>query len=155
MSNNVIPNTPSAAEYAADGSRDLSWIDAADPLALFEDWLAAAGETEPNDPHAMSVATVDGDGLPDVRILLLKGLDELLSRGGGEYFADNQLFSRLFHFYILTFQFYIFNLKINKSANHFDELVEFLVALLQCCNVYAVTKQQCNKATLPNSLPKD
>lgn len=76
MTKSVIPSTPSAAEYAADGSRDLSWVEAADPIALFETWLAAAGETEPNDPHAMSVATVDAQGLPDVRIVLLKGLDE-------------------------------------------------------------------------------
>jgi len=53
MTKSVIPSTPSAAEYAADGSRDLSWVEAADPIALFETWLAAAGETEPNDPHAM------------------------------------------------------------------------------------------------------
>jgi len=76
MSKTVIPSTPSAAEYAADGARDLSWVEAADPIKLFETWLAAAGETEPNDPHAMSVATVDADGLPDVRIVLLKGLDK-------------------------------------------------------------------------------
>ncbi|MDA8708312.1 pyridoxamine 5'-phosphate oxidase [Hellea sp.] len=76
MVKDVIPTTPSPDEYAADGPRDLSWVEADDPIVLFEAWLAAAGETEPNDPNAMSVATVDGDGLPDVRILLLKGLDE-------------------------------------------------------------------------------
>jgi len=76
MAKTVIPSTPSAADYAADGERDLSWIEAVDPIALFETWLAAAGETEPSDPHAMSMATVDKDGLPDVRIVLLKGLDE-------------------------------------------------------------------------------
>lgn len=76
MSKTVIPNTPSAEDYAADGSRDLSWIDTAEPIALFEAWLAKAAETEPNDPHAMSVATVDETGLPDVRILLLKGIDQ-------------------------------------------------------------------------------
>ena len=76
MTKNVIPNTPSAAEYSADAERDLSWIDASDPIALFESWLSQAGETEPSDPHAMSVATVDAAGLPDVRIVLLKGLDE-------------------------------------------------------------------------------
>ena len=75
MSKTVIPATPSADDYAADGARDLSWVDAPDPITLFETWLAAAGETEPNDPHAMSVATVDAAGLPDVRIVLLKGLD--------------------------------------------------------------------------------
>jgi pyridoxamine 5'-phosphate oxidase len=75
MTKSVIPSSPSAAEYKSEGARDLSWIEAADPISLFEAWLAAAGETEPNDPHAMSLATVDKDGLPDVRIVLLKGLD--------------------------------------------------------------------------------
>jgi len=76
MTKNVIPSTPSAAEYKADTERDLSWIEADDPIALFEAWLASAGETEPSDPHAMSLATVDEAGLPDVRIVLLKGLDD-------------------------------------------------------------------------------
>ena len=76
MTENVIPNTPSAQAYKADSERDLGWIDADNPIKLFETWLAKAGETEVNDPHAMSVATVDAGGLPDVRIVLLKGLDE-------------------------------------------------------------------------------
>jgi len=46
-----------------------------DPLVLFEEWLAAAGEKELNDPNAMALATVDEDGLPDVRMVLLKGAD--------------------------------------------------------------------------------
>ena len=75
MTKPAIPSSPSAADYAADEARDLSWIDEDDPIALFETWLSVAGETEPNDPHAMSVATVDASGLPDVRIVLLKGLD--------------------------------------------------------------------------------
>lgn len=79
MAKTAIPSSPSAADYAADhnadGPRDLSWTEAHDPVALFETWLAAAGETEPSDPHAMSLATVDEDGLPDVRVVLLKGLD--------------------------------------------------------------------------------
>jgi len=76
MTKTVIPSTPSAAEYGVDGERELSWIAAQDPIALFEVWLAKAGETESSDPHAMSLATVDGSGLPDVRVVLLKGLDE-------------------------------------------------------------------------------
>ena len=46
---------------------------AADPFALFAAWMAEAERTEPNDPNAMSLATVDGEGRPDVRIVLLKG----------------------------------------------------------------------------------
>ena len=47
-----------------------------DPVTLFDDWLSEAKETEPNDPTAMSLATVDGDGMPNVRMVLLKGHDE-------------------------------------------------------------------------------
>jgi pyridoxamine 5'-phosphate oxidase len=49
-----------------------------DPLAIFEEWFALAREAEPNDPHAMALATADPDGLPDVRIVLLNARD---SRG--------------------------------------------------------------------------
>ncbi|WP_162651961.1 pyridoxamine 5'-phosphate oxidase [Lentilitoribacter sp. Alg239-R112] len=43
-----------------------------DPFELFATWMADADASEPNDPNAMSVATVDEDGMPNVRILLLK-----------------------------------------------------------------------------------
>ena len=44
-----------------------------DPLALFDEWLAEARGSEPNDPEAMSLATATADGRPSVRIVLLKG----------------------------------------------------------------------------------
>jgi pyridoxamine 5'-phosphate oxidase len=47
-----------------------------EPLRLFAEWLEEATRAEPNDPNAMSVATVDADGLPDVRMVLLKGFDD-------------------------------------------------------------------------------
>jgi pyridoxamine 5'-phosphate oxidase len=46
-----------------------------EPFALFAEWLAEAGKTEPNDPNAVALATVDADGLPNVRMVLLKGFD--------------------------------------------------------------------------------
>jgi len=46
------------------------------PLPVFDSWLAEAEKTEPNDPNAVAVATVDADGLPNVRMVLLKGLSE-------------------------------------------------------------------------------
>lgn len=49
---------------------------AADPFALFADWLQAATASEPNDPNGMALATVDETGLPDVRMVLLKGFDQ-------------------------------------------------------------------------------
>lgn len=45
------------------------------PFALFEEWFALAQDAEPNDPHAMALATVDDDGLPDVRMVLLNARD--------------------------------------------------------------------------------
>jgi pyridoxamine 5'-phosphate oxidase len=48
----------------------------ADPIALFHTWLAEAERTEPNDPNAMTLATVDAAGRPSARMVLLKGLDE-------------------------------------------------------------------------------
>lgn len=46
-----------------------------DPDALFEDWLAEARTLEPNDPNAMTLATVGRDGQPTARMVLLKGHD--------------------------------------------------------------------------------
>jgi pyridoxamine 5'-phosphate oxidase len=48
---------------------------AGDPFALFADWLKEAEGTEPNDPNAMALSSVDADGLPNVRMVLLKGFD--------------------------------------------------------------------------------
>ncbi|MBY8822512.1 pyridoxamine 5'-phosphate oxidase [Sphingomonas colocasiae] len=44
-----------------------------DPFALFDDWFAAARASEINDSNAMALATVDGEGRPSVRMVLLKG----------------------------------------------------------------------------------
>ena len=44
-----------------------------DPFQLFDEWLAEARESEPNDPEAMALATADAQGRPSVRIVLLKG----------------------------------------------------------------------------------
>ena len=46
-----------------------------DPFAIFEEWFALAKEAEPNDPHALALATVDDTGLPDVRMVLLNARD--------------------------------------------------------------------------------
>ena len=48
---------------------------AEEPFVLFASWLAEAEGAEPNDPNAMALATVDVQGLPNVRMVLLKGLD--------------------------------------------------------------------------------
>ena len=70
----VIPPTPSEAEYLA-GTATEPPLDADDPLALFAAWSAEAAQTEPNDPNAMCLSTVDEHGLPDARMVLLKEAD--------------------------------------------------------------------------------
>lgn len=47
-----------------------------DPFAHFAAWLAEAEKSEPNDPTAMALATAGIDGLPNVRMVLLKGFDD-------------------------------------------------------------------------------
>jgi pyridoxamine 5'-phosphate oxidase len=47
-----------------------------EPLRLWQAWFDEAVKSEPRDPNAMSLATVGPDGMPDVRTVLLKGIDE-------------------------------------------------------------------------------
>jgi pyridoxamine 5'-phosphate oxidase len=47
-----------------------------EPLRLFAEWFAEAKRAEPVNPDAMALATVDADGLPNARMVLLKGFDE-------------------------------------------------------------------------------
>lgn len=59
-----------------------SWLTSGDftaadePFRLFAAWLEQATATEPRDPTAMTLATVDADGMPNARMVLLKGADE-------------------------------------------------------------------------------
>jgi pyridoxamine 5'-phosphate oxidase len=59
-----------------------SWLTSGDftaadePFRLFAAWLADATAAEPRDPTAMTLATVDKDGMPNARMVLLKGADE-------------------------------------------------------------------------------
>ena len=52
------------------------FTEASAPFTLFAEWLEEAKGSEPNDPNAMALATADADGLPNVRMVLLKGFDE-------------------------------------------------------------------------------
>jgi pyridoxamine 5'-phosphate oxidase len=51
-------------------------IEAEEPLRLFAAWFEQAARSEPRDPTAMSLATVDAEGLPNVRMVLMKGFGE-------------------------------------------------------------------------------
>jgi len=52
------------------------FTEAAEPLRLFAEWFAAAQRAEPVNPEAMALATVDANGQPNARMVLLKGCDE-------------------------------------------------------------------------------
>ncbi len=75
-----------------------------EPFGVFRAWMTEAEAGETNDPNAMSLATVDADGMPDVRIVLLKGIDERgfvfytnLESRKGEELAVNPRAALCFH----------------------------------------------------------
>ena len=79
MSNaDLIPPSPAEDDYvrAVTGAAPLPLLSETDPIALFSEWLAEAVKSEPNDANAMTLATVDESGMPDARMVLLKGVDE-------------------------------------------------------------------------------
>ncbi|WP_374346965.1 pyridoxamine 5'-phosphate oxidase [Phenylobacterium sp.] len=101
----AIPASPSEEEYLKNVAQaDLPALSAEDPFALFADWLADASAKEVNDPNAMAIATADEDGLPDVRMVLLKdaGPDGFvfytnLGSAKGRQLAANPKAALLFH----------------------------------------------------------
>jgi len=65
------------SSQVVDHSTDRSGIFAgSDPFQLARDWMEHATPTEPNDPHAASLATVDSEGHPNVRIILVKDIED-------------------------------------------------------------------------------
>jgi pyridoxamine 5'-phosphate oxidase len=83
-------------------SRDFA--DTADPFSLFAEWFGEAKAREPNDPNAMALGTVDPDGMPSVRMVLMKDFDargfvfytNLESRKGRDLLASGKA-ALLFH----------------------------------------------------------
>ena len=69
-----MPDALSIEHPAGLTAGDLA--DRDEPLRLFADWFAEAKRSEPVNPEAMTLATVDADGLPNARMVLLKGFDE-------------------------------------------------------------------------------
>ena len=102
----LIPPSPSEDDYVhqVSNAEPLPLLAEHDPMALFNEWLAEAGRKEPNDPNAVSVATVDDDGMPDVRMVLLKDTDARgfvfytnLESAKGRQLAANPKAALLFH----------------------------------------------------------
>lgn len=101
--NPLIPPSPkSYADTADDEPGDLFARD--DPFALFADWFSMAKQKEPNDANAMCLATADAAGLPDARMVLLKGFDPAgfvfytnTQSAKGRELADNPKAALVFH----------------------------------------------------------
>lgn len=65
------------------------FFSAEDPFALFSQWMGEAEASEINDPNAMALASVDARGLPNVRMVLLKGVDGPETENRGFVFYTN------------------------------------------------------------------
>ena len=83
MTKSVIPPSPNRKDYTENDvyraqakANEADIFSQSNPFELFTDWMADARDQEVNDSNAMSLATVDSDGNPDVRIVLLKSFDE-------------------------------------------------------------------------------
>jgi pyridoxamine 5'-phosphate oxidase len=63
-------------ERLAVTTAQLGFTERNDPFALFKEWMAEAEKSEPNDPNGFALATVDEEGLPNVRMVLMKDFDE-------------------------------------------------------------------------------
>lgn len=75
LADNLIPPSPRYDPNAPPPADDAAFFASDEPLALFTAWFQEAKAKEPNDPNGMALATVDSDGLPDVRMVLLKEFD--------------------------------------------------------------------------------
>jgi pyridoxamine 5'-phosphate oxidase len=77
MSDLLIPPSPAEDAYvrSVEAAAPLPLLSEEDPFALFETWLREATASEPNDPNAMTLSTVDASGMPDARMVLLKAVD--------------------------------------------------------------------------------
>ena len=72
----------------SEASRRTGIFEGDDPYALAQAWLAEAEAAEPNDPNAMALSTVDKQGLPNVRMVLLKEIEPRQTRGGFVFYTN-------------------------------------------------------------------
>ncbi len=82
-----MTNEPKGQHYTAPQAGDFAA--APEPFQLFEAWFAEAQSHEPNDPDAMALASVDAEGMPNVRMVLLKGVDAADQAARGFVFYTN------------------------------------------------------------------
>jgi pyridoxamine 5'-phosphate oxidase len=102
----LIPPSPAEDDYvkAVVQAEPAAQLSADDPIALFAEWLREATAKEPNDPNAMCLSTVDAEGMPDARMVLLKDFDDRgfvfytnIQSAKGRELAANPLCALTFH----------------------------------------------------------
>lgn len=102
----LIPPSPTEDDYVRQvtSADPLPLLSETDPFQLFDEWFKEAVAKEPNDPNAMALSTVDADGLPDVRMVLLKDVDPAgfvfytnLESAKGQELAGQPKAALLFH----------------------------------------------------------
>ncbi len=125
----LIPPSPSEDDYIRQVAQaeSLPLLSEADPFVLFNDWLGEALAKEPNDANAMSLATVDAEGMPDVRMVLLKDADARgfvfyshVHSAKGQELAANPKAALLFHWKSLRRQVRIRGLVSPVSSDEAD-----------------------------------
>jgi pyridoxamine 5'-phosphate oxidase len=125
----LIPASPSEDEYVRQvaAAEPPPLLSETDPIALFDAWFQEALQKEPNDANAMALATVDADGLPDARMVLLKGVDgdgfvfyTNLESAKGEELAANPKAALLFHWKSLRRQVRVRGLVTRTSDEEAD-----------------------------------
>ncbi len=102
----LIPPSPTEDEYVRQviAAEPPALLTETDPFVLFGEWFAEARVKELNDANAMALATVDASGMPDVRMVLLKGYDAdgfvfftNLESAKGRELAANPQAAMMFH----------------------------------------------------------
>ena len=81
-----IPPSPRYDPNAPPPPDDAAFFSESEPFDLFTRWLTEAKAKEPNDPNAMALATVNAQGFPDVRMVLLKDV----SPAGFTFYSNAQ-----------------------------------------------------------------
>jgi pyridoxamine 5'-phosphate oxidase len=126
----LIPASPSEDDYVrrVAEAEPLPLLSDKDPFALFGAWLEEALSKEPNDGNAMALATVDAEGLPDVRMVLLKGFDARgfvfytnLESAKGTQLAGHPKAALLFHWKSLRRQVRVRGDVTSTTAEEADE----------------------------------
>ncbi len=130
-----LSKSPGVAYDSIMSLNDLATLTAAlgfternDPFQLFTEWMEDAKKSEPNDPNAMALSTVDDDGLPNVRMVLLKDFDargfvfytNFESQKGQEVFATGKA-AVVFHWKSLRRQVRIRGLTEQVSDTEADD----------------------------------